>query len=104
MSEMPRSSKKPWNFWLALALWGATVAIAIADLVLVGLTVSQFPNSVDMNDINKGLPLRIELPLFGLGFVSVGALIAARLRGNLIGWFFVGLGRSEERRGGKECR
>ena len=92
MSHTPRTSKRPWNFWLALALWVATVAIAIADLVLVGLNVTQFPNSVDVNDFNKGLPLRIELPLFGLGFASVGALIASRLRGNLIGWLFAGLG------------
>jgi signal transduction histidine kinase len=92
MSQTPRSSTRPWNFWLALGLWAATVTIAIADLVLVGLNVTQFPNSVDLTDINKGPALRIELPLFGLGFASVGALIASRLRGNLIGWLFVGIG------------
>ena len=70
----------------------ATVVIAIADLVLVGISVTQFPNSVVLTDINKAPPLRIELPLFGLGFASVGALIASRLRGNLIGWLFLGIG------------
>jgi signal transduction histidine kinase len=92
MSRTPRSPRRPWNFWLALALWVATVAIAVADLVLVGLNVAQFPNSVDLNDFNKGLPLRIELPLFGLGFASVGALITSRARTNLMGWLFAGIG------------
>ena len=92
VSEAPHSSARPWNFWLALGLWVTTVAIAIADLVLVGLTVTQFPNSIDANDFNKGLPLRIELPLFGLGFASVGALISSRLPSNTIGWIFAGLG------------
>jgi signal transduction histidine kinase len=92
MSQMPRSSKRPWNFWLALALWLAAVAIAIADLVTLGMNVTQFPIRVDVTNLNSGLPLRIELPLFGLAFASVGALIASRLRSNMIGWLFVGLG------------
>ncbi|MFY9614066.1 MAG: GAF domain-containing sensor histidine kinase [Candidatus Dormiibacterota bacterium] len=86
---IPRASKRPWNFWLALALWAATVVIAIADLVLVAISVT---HSVDLSDLNKAPPLRIELPLFGLGFASVGALIASRLRGNLVGWLFLGIG------------
>jgi signal transduction histidine kinase len=92
VSHSPSPDRRPWNFWLALALLAATVVIAIADLVLVGISVTQFPHSVDLTDINKAPPLRIELPLFGLGFASVGAMIASRLRGNLIGWLFLGIG------------
>jgi signal transduction histidine kinase len=92
VGHSPSPTRRPWNFWLALALLAATVVIAIADLVLVGISVTQFPNSMVLTDINKAPPLRIELPLFGLGFASVGALIASRLRGNLIGWLFLGIG------------
>jgi hypothetical protein len=92
VSYPPSPTQRTWNFWLAPALLAATVVIAVADLVLVAVSVTQFPHSVDLSDINKAPPLRIELPLFGLGFASVGALIASRLRGNSIGWLFVGLG------------
>jgi signal transduction histidine kinase len=68
---------------LALALWGMTVALLVATAPL--LVAERHIHRVNV-------PLAIVAAGVSLIWISVGALIAARRRGNAVGWLFCGVG------------
>jgi|GEM_PF-6649297 len=68
------------------AIWPVAVLIlaaAIADFVLLALNAGTSGGSPVGQD---SLALRVEIPIFGITFGLVGALIASRHSRNPVGW------------------
>ncbi|HEX3630719.1 MAG TPA: histidine kinase [Candidatus Dormibacteraeota bacterium] len=68
-------------------IWGTTLvmlAVVAGDLVLLATNVGTPSSALSGTD---GI-LRIEIPLFAITFILVGALVATRLPRNAVGWIF----------------
>ncbi|HEY4845139.1 MAG TPA: histidine kinase [Candidatus Dormibacteraeota bacterium] len=73
-------------------IWPAaylTVAAIVGDFVLLALNSGSIGTTAAGPD---SLALRIEIPIFGVAFVLVGALVASRQPKNPVGWIFWGGG------------
>ncbi|HVS04744.1 MAG TPA: sensor histidine kinase [Candidatus Dormibacteraeota bacterium] len=73
-------------------IWPAaylTVVAIVGDFVLLALNAGSIGTTAAGPD---SLALRIEIPIFGVAFVLVGALVASRQPRNPVGWIFWGGG------------
>jgi signal transduction histidine kinase len=73
-------------------IWPAaylTVAAIVGDFVLLALNAGSIGTTAAGPD---SLSLRIEIPIFGIAFVLIGALVASRQPRNPVGWIFWGGG------------
>ena len=70
---------------LAAGIWGVCVALAIGTLVLLALAAGEHtPADGSTFDGSAGLSFVVA----SLAFATVGAMVAARVPGNPIGWIF----------------
>ena len=69
---------------LAWGIFALTIfLIAVADTIFV-YDVAVSGHQPDPNYLG----LRVEIPIFGIGFAAVGAVVASRLPRNPVGWIF----------------
>jgi signal transduction histidine kinase len=74
-----RAGRLAWGiFALTIFLIALDAAIFIYDVTISG-------HSPDPNY----LALRVQIPIFGIGFTAVGAVVASRLPRNPVGWIFL---------------
>jgi signal transduction histidine kinase len=76
--------------WLAWSLWAVCVALLVLALLLDFLTGEVLPPGPPGE--RPGPTLAVLTGVLSLAFPTVGALIAARLPTNPIGWIFCGVG------------
>jgi signal transduction histidine kinase len=73
-------------------IWPAaylTVAAIVVDVVLLALNAGSIGTTATGPD---SVALRILIPIFGVAFVLIGALVASRQPRNPVGWIFWGVG------------
>ncbi len=93
-APLPPQSRSRHNLTMTTAsrvqrlVWPVAVLIVVAavgDLVLLALNAGSTGGTPVGHD---SLPLRTEIPIFGITFGLVGALIASRQPRNPVGWIF----------------
>jgi signal transduction histidine kinase len=83
---MTASARAQRLIWPAAYL---TVAAIVGDVVLLALNAGSIGTTAAGPD---SASLRIEIPIFGVAFVLIGALVASRQPRNPVGWIFWGGG------------
>jgi signal transduction histidine kinase len=70
---------------LAWGIFALTILLIAVDAAIFVVHVTISGHSPDPNY----LALRVQIPIFGIGFTVVGAVVASRLPRNPVGWIFL---------------